>query len=102
MYADTITKSIRRAMDETARRREKQMAFNAAHGIVPKTIQKNVHDIIEISSESKIPGKKRMNKTERNAEIARLTRQMREAAKLLEFELAAELRDQIQALQSGM
>ncbi len=102
MYADTITKSMRRAMDETARRREKQMAFNAAHGIVPKTIQKNVHDIIEISSESKIPGKKRMNKTERNAEIARLTRQMREAAKLLEFELAAELRDQIQALQSGM
>lgn len=101
MYADTITKSMQRAMDETARRREKQMAFNAAHGIVPKTIQKNVHEIIEISSESKTPGKKRMSKTERNVEIARLTRQMKEAAKLLEFELAAELRDQIQALQSG-
>lgn len=101
MYADTVTKSMRRAMDETTRRREKQMAFNAAHGIVPKTIQKNVHEIIEISSESKTPGKKRMSKTERNVEIARLTRQMKEAAKLLEFELAAELRDQIQALESS-
>ena len=101
MYADTITGSMRRAIDETARRREKQMAFNEAHGIVPKTIQKNVHEIIEISSESKTPGKKRMSKTERTAEIARLTRQMKEAAKLLEFELAAELRDQIRALESG-
>lgn len=102
MYADTITNSMRRAMDETARRREKQMAFNAAHGIVPKTIQKNVHEIIEISSESRTPGKKRMSKTERNMEIARLTRQMKEAAKLLEFELAAELRDQIQTLQKEL
>lgn len=101
MYADTITNSMRRAIDETARRREKQMAFNETHGIVPKTIQKNVHEIIEISSESKTPGKKRMSKTERTAEIARLTRQMKEAAKLLEFELAAELRDQIKALESG-
>ena len=101
MYADTITNSMRRAIDETARRREKQMAFNEAHGIVPKTIQKDVHEIIEISSESKTPGKKRMSKTERTAEIARLTRQMKEAAKLLEFELAAELRDQIKALESG-
>ena len=101
MYADTITASMRRAIDETARRREKQMAFNQVHGIVPKTIQKNVHEIIEISSESKTPGKKRMSKTERTAEIARLTRQMKEAAKLLEFELAAELRDQIKALEGG-
>lgn len=101
MYADTITNSMRRAIDETARRREKQMAFNKEHGIIPKTIQKNVHEIIEISSESKTPGKKRMSKTERTAEIARLTRQMKEAAKLLEFELAAELRDQIKALESG-
>lgn len=101
MYADIITNSMRRAIDETTRRREKQMAFNEAHGIVPKTIQKNVHEIIEISSESKTPGKKRMSKTERTAEIARLTRQMKEAAKLLEFELAAELRDQIKALESG-
>lgn len=101
MYADTITASMRRAIDETARRREKQMAFNQVHGIVPKTIQKNVHEIIEISSESKTPGKKRMSKAERTAEIARLTRQMKEAAKLLEFELAAELRDQIKALEGG-
>ena len=100
MYADEVTPSMERAITETERRRSIQMAYNEAHGIVPKTIQKNVHEIIEISSESKTPGKKRMSKTERTAEIARLTRQMKEAAKLLEFELAAELRDQIKALES--
>ncbi len=104
MYADTITPSMRRAIDETERRREKQMAFNEAHGIVPRTIVKNVHDVIEISSEGggKTPRTgKRLTKAERTAEIARLTRQMKEAAKLLEFELAAELRDQIRALEDG-
>lgn len=103
MYADRVTGSMRRAIDETERRREKQIAFNEAHGIVPTTIQKNVHEIIEISAEStsKVPRGKKMSKTERTAEIARLTRQMKEAAKLLEFELAAELRDQIKALEDG-
>ena len=77
--------------------------MSAAHGIVPKTVKKTVKDVIEISSESKLPrgrgkGKKRTD-AETAAEIARLTRQMKEAAKLLEFELAAELRDKIQALQ---
>lgn len=98
MYADTVTRSMRCAMDETARRRKKQMEFNTVHGIVPQTIRKNVHEIIEISCES---SKKRMTKAERMVEIVRLTRQMKEAAKLLEFELAAELRDQIQALERG-
>lgn len=105
MYADTITPSMRRAIDETMRRRDKQMAFNQAHGIVPKTIVKGVRDVIEISSAdsgtARTPRGKKLTRAERTAEIARLTRQMKEAAKLLEFELAAELRDQIRALESG-
>ncbi|WP_087065861.1 excinuclease ABC subunit UvrB [Intestinibacillus massiliensis] len=103
MYADTVTASMRRAIGETNRRREKQMAFNKAHGITPRTIHKNVHDIIEISAEanSKASGKKKyMTKGERAEKIAQLTRQMKEAAKLLEFEVAAELRDQIKALEA--
>ncbi len=106
MYADKITPSMRRAIDETNRRREKQTAFNEAHGIVPQTIRKEVRDIIEISAEAgaKMPrGKDGTYKTkgEKQAEIARLTRQMKEAAKLLEFEIAAELRDRIKALEEG-
>lgn len=102
MYADQETPSMHRAIQETNRRRELQMAFNEAHGIIPQTVKKNVHDILEISGDVKVPkgrGKK-LNKTETQAEIARLTRQMKEAAKLLEFELAAELRDQIKALEA--
>ena len=103
MYADKETPSMHRAISETERRRKLQEEFNAAHGIVPKTVKKTVKDVIEISSEGKLPrgrgkGKKRTD-AETAAEIARLTRQMKEAAKLLEFELAAELRDKIQALQ---
>ena len=94
MYADNETNSMHRAITETNRRRALQMAFNEAHGIIPKTVHKNVRDIIEISSEAKLPkGRKKLSKAEAQAEIARLTRQMKEAAKLLEFELAAELRD---------
>lgn len=106
MYADKITPSMKRAIDETNRRREKQTAFNQAHGIIPKTIHKNVHDIIEISAEanSKTPGKgakKYLTKGEKAAQIANLTRQMKEAAKLLEFEIAAELRDRIKELEES-
>ncbi len=103
MYADSITPSMHRAISETERRRKLQEAFNEAHGIVPKTIKKSVKDVIEISSESKVPGGrgkgKKLSNAETAAEIARLTRQMKEAAKLLEFELAAELRDKIKALE---
>ena len=103
MYADSITPSMHRAISETERRRKLQEAFNEAHGIVPKTIKKSVKDVIEISSESKVPGGrgkgKKLSNAEPAAEIARLTRQMKEAAKLLEFELAAELRDKIKALE---
>lgn len=103
MYADSITPSMHRAISETERRRKLQEAFNEAHRIVPKTIKKSVKDVIEISSESRVPGGrgkgKKLSNAETAAEIARLTRQMKEAAKLLEFELAAELRDKIKALE---
>ena len=96
MYADTITPSMRSAIDETNRRRAKQTAFNQAHGIVPKTIVKSVRDIIEISS---APAQRRegvkMTARERDAEIARLEKEMKKASRMLEFEYAALLRDQI-------
>ncbi|MCM1150116.1 MAG: excinuclease ABC subunit UvrB [Butyricicoccus sp.] len=98
MYADTVTRSMRRAIDETERRRKKQMDYNAAHGIVPKTIIKDVRELMEISAPSARMKNKaglKMTESERKAEIARLEKQMREAAKMLEFEIAAQLRDQI-------
>ena len=101
MYADTVTRSMRRAIDETERRRKKQIAWNEAHGVVPKTIIKDVRDIMQLSEAPSVRGKSgvRMTESERKAEIARLEKQMKEAARLLEFELAAELRDQIIMLQ---
>ena len=105
MYADSVTPSMHRAISETERRRKLQEDFNRAHGIVPRTVKKSVKDVIEISSESKVPGGrgkgKKLSNAESAAEIARLTRQMKEAAKLLEFELAAELRDKIKALEEA-
>jgi len=98
MYADTVTRSMRAAIDETERRRKKQMAYNEAHGIVPKTIIKSVRDIIEISGSVTATNAKsgvKMTERERKAEIERLEKKMKEAAKMLEFELAAELRDLI-------
>ena len=101
LYADTVTPSMRRAMDETQRRREKQDAFNKAHGIVPKTVVKSVRALLELSPEEEAPSAARqgrakaMTKQEKAAEIARLEKAMKEAAKMLEFEVAAALRDQI-------
>ena len=101
MYADTITPSMRRAMDETERRRQKQDAYNKEHGIVPKTVIKSVRDLLEISAPADEPSQTRqgrvkaMSKQEKAAEIVRLEKAMKEAAKMLEFELAATLRDQI-------
>ncbi|HIV69166.1 MAG TPA: excinuclease ABC subunit UvrB [Candidatus Butyricicoccus stercorigallinarum] len=103
LYADTITPSMANAMRETERRRTIQQQFNAEHGIVPKTIVKQVHDVIEISAPANevgaVLGKKKLNKTQRLQTIAALRKQMKEAARMLEFELAAELRDQIRALE---
>ncbi len=98
MYADEITPSMRAAMDETTRRREIQNAYNQAHGIVPKTIIKSVRDLIEISSptsEHKGRNGVKMTRAEKEKEIARLEKQMKEAARMMEYEYAALLRDQI-------
>ena len=98
LYADGVTPSMRAAMDETARRRSIQDAYNQAHGIVPKTIVKSVRDLIEISKPTEeVRGKSgvKMTKAEKEREIARLEKAMREAARMMEFEYAAVLRDQI-------
>jgi excinuclease ABC subunit B len=98
MYADTITPSMRQAIDETERRRAKQNAFNQANGIVPKTVKKSVRDLIEISKPSEKgydPEEVQLTKQQRAELIAKLEKEMKEAAKMLEFELAATLRDQI-------
>ena len=100
LYADTVTPSMDRAMRETQRRREIQTQYNKEHGITPRTIKKAVHDVIEISTSATPRKRGQMTKSEKKAEIARLTRQMKEAARMLEFELAAQLRDQIKALES--
>lgn len=104
MYADTVTRSMRLAIDETERRRAKQAKYNAEHGIVPKTIIKSVRDMIEISSDASSAAHRKdgvkMTRGERKALIAELEKQMKAAAKMLEFELAAELRDRIIRLRS--
>lgn len=101
MYADIVTGSMERAIAETNRRRELQLRYNEEHGIVPKTIIKDIRDVIEISTKEEVKGKteqKRLTKKERDGLIAKLTVQMKEAAKLLEFEHAAYLRDKINEL----
>ncbi len=107
LYADSITKSMRVAMDETSRRRKIQSAYNQAHGITPKTIVKPVRDLIDLGVKEKMddalsanPKKqKRLTAKEKEDMIAALTVEMKAAAKALEFEKAAYLRDQIQKLQ---
>ena len=103
MYADTVTDSMERAITETERRRAIQTAYNQAHGITPRTIVKEIRDTIEISdkAENAKANTRRMGKKEREAAIERLTREMKEAAKLLQFEHAAFLRDQIDRLRRG-
>ena len=101
LYADTITPSMQAAMDETERRREKQDAYNKAHGIVPQTIRKDVRKVLEISKDAQQEqqaGRRKLTDAEREATIRRLEKEMKEASKMLEFEYAALLRDQIIAL----
>ncbi|MDR1131134.1 MAG: excinuclease ABC subunit UvrB [Oscillospiraceae bacterium] len=99
MYADNMTGSMRAAIDETARRRVRQKAYNDAHGIVPKTIVKSVRGLLEISGaaepEEKNAAGLKMTASEKKRHIEKLEKQMREAAKMLEFEYAAELRDRL-------
>ena len=101
MYADSVTGSMERAITETERRRSLQIAFNKEHGIVPKTIVKQICDVLEITSKAKVEektAKKRMSAAEKKELIAKLTEEMKNAAKLLEFEHAAYLRDKIREL----
>ncbi|MDL2273356.1 excinuclease ABC subunit UvrB [Oscillospiraceae bacterium OttesenSCG-928-G22] len=103
MYADKETPSMQRAIAETNRRRKIQMEYNEAHGIVPKTIRKDIRELIEISkpsAEESESGRK-MTESEREQLIAKLEREMKDAAKMLEFELAAMLRDRIIRLRSS-
>ena len=99
LYADTVTPSMQRAMEETERRREKQDSFNKAHGIVPRTVKKAVRELMALSAEDKPDYNDKelsqMTKLQRMEAIAGLEKQMKEAAKMLEFEVAAALRDQI-------
>lgn len=103
MYADSVTPSMERAINETNRRRAIQKRYNEEHGITPKSVSKGVRDIIEISSRAKSLDKpaKKLSKAERMKLIEELKREMKNAAKLLEFEHAAYLRDRIKQLQEG-
>ena len=100
MYADSVTPAMRACIDETERRRKKQMAYNAAHGITPKTITKDVRELLEISSSAASEGSAKkggvkMTERERRELIEDLENKMRKAAKMLEYEIAAQLRDEI-------
>ncbi len=104
MYADEVTRSMENAITETYRRREKQMKYNEENGIVPETIKKDVREILEISSKDNVQekiAKKRFSANEKNQLIEKLTKEMRAAAKLLEFEHAAYLRDQIEKIKNS-
>lgn len=103
MYADMVTRSMERAITETYRRREIQIKYNREHGIVPQTIKKDIRGIIEISSKEDSPKKqsKRMSKAEKEQLIERLTKEMKQAAKILDFEHAAYLRDRIEKLRNS-
>ncbi len=102
MYADSVTPSMERAITETERRRKIQSEYNTAHGIMPKTIIKDVRDVIEITpKQDGDKAIKQMSREQREQLIKKLTVEMRQAAKLLEFEHAAKLRDRIEKLRKG-
>ncbi len=104
MFADQVTESMERAITETNRRREIQMRYNEVHGVTPTTIKKEIRDILEISTNERVDQatSRRMNRKETEAAIAKLTAEMRESAKLLEFEHAAYLRDKIAELRKTL
>ncbi len=98
LYADAVTPSMARAMEETQRRRDKQAAYNQAHGITPRTVKKSVRELMALTPEgegSHDTAGHQLTRQQRMERIAKLEKEMKEAAKMLEFELAAALRDQI-------
>ncbi len=109
LYADRVTDSMRRAIDETERRRNKQLAFNAAHGITPRGVQKRIKDIIdgvydadasrqELKAAQTVAAYRVMDEKALTRQVKKLEKEMMDAAKNLEFEKAAELRDQLKEL----
>ena len=109
MYADSVTPAMRAAIDETARRREIQDAYNKEHGITPQSIKKDIRDLISLDTGESVTAKKErekdpesMTKKELNAEIARLTKKMNKAAMELNFEEAAVLRDELKELKIAL
>jgi excinuclease ABC subunit B len=108
MYADYVSKAMKAAIDETDRRRSIQDRYNQEHGIIPKTVVKGVRDVIEIGSKEEKRGRKsdvrtdrKLTKTEKEKLIAEMTVEMKDAARRLEFEQAAFLRDEIKKLREG-
>ena len=105
MYADQVTPSMERAISETYRRREIQQQYNTDHGIIPTSVKKEVSEILQISSKDDTEKKgkrlKQMSPREKSDLIRQLTLEMKNAAKLLEFEHAAYLRDKIERIKSG-
>lgn len=103
MYADSVTPSMERAIVETARRRKLQMEYNEAHHIIPTTIHKGIRDVLEISRKDiRDASGKKLSRKEKMTLIEKMTKEMKEAAKMLEFEYAAELRDKINDLKKGL
>ncbi|MCX7658418.1 MAG: excinuclease ABC subunit UvrB, partial [Oscillospiraceae bacterium] len=101
MYADSVTGSMENAIMETERRRKIQLEYNSEHGIIPKTIRKDIREVLEISSKAEVDqkaGGKKLSAREKQDLIAKLTAEMKNAAKMLEFEHAAYLRDKIKEL----
>ena len=106
MYADSVTGSMERAISETNRRRKIQQEYNEKHGLVPKTIIKEIRDVIEIGAKEKkalsgyVNGEKKLSRLERDRLIEQLSAEMKEAARKLEFEQAAYIRDRIKELRN--